>query len=185
MFHPPLRASSMRETPTLISIYIPPLASASRHPDRTTTRASLRNPQGSTTMPSLYTAKFPLVGFEAIDGLPYPLADPAALHVALLIDCSENGIWLFDFLPEDPTNPFVTSRLIAGQGVRAHARSRQLSDLPRRRQSVGESRHRDAIDRAIALQQQWDGTELKLFHRDCRHFVDALLAELRQESMPP
>jgi hypothetical protein len=130
--------------------------------------------------PSLYIAKFPLVGFEMVENLPPIFSDPAALHVALIIECVENGIWLFDFLPENPTNPLILARLLSnGGGVPGQARSRHLKTLPRQRcRAAGASVHLNAVDRARAMGEKWDKSELKLFKRDCRHFVNALVSEL-------
>ena len=151
---------------------------ATRHSASYKPKATYRTPTSSCPLPSLYTARFPLIGFEAVDSLPM-LADPAALHVALVIDCSQNGVWLFDFLPADPQNPLVLSKLISGGGVPGEARARKLRGLPPRRHLIGESRQLNAVDKAAAVQEQWNGSELKLLQRDCRHFVDALIAELR------
>jgi hypothetical protein len=130
--------------------------------------------------PSLYIAKFPLVGFEVVENLPPIFSDPAALHVALIIECNKNGaVWLFDYLPENPTDPLVMARIVANVGVPGRARSQQLTKLPTLRCSLrGSAKCEDAIERAREVQEKWDKSELKLFARDCRHFVDELLLEL-------
>lgn len=130
--------------------------------------------------PSLYIAKFPLVGFEIIENLPPLFSDPAALHVAVIIECSKNGTyWLFDFLPENPTDPLIVARVLSNLEVPGQARTRQLNKLPRQRCSpAGTSKYVDAIERAREMQKQWNNSELKLFKRDCRHFVEALVLEL-------
>ena len=131
--------------------------------------------------PSLYIAKFPLEGFEAIENLPPVFSDPASLHVALIIDCSTKGVWLFDYVPENATDPLTISRIVANIGVPGQARSRKLSRLPneRRCSPVGASNYADdTLERARAMQKEWDKSELKLFKRDCRHFVDELVLKL-------
>jgi hypothetical protein len=134
----------------------------------------------TSTYPSLYIAKFPLAGFEIIENLPPLFSNRAALHVAVIIECSENGTyWLFDFLPENPTDPIIAARVLSNLGVPGQARTRQLKKLPRQRCSLaGTSKYVDAIERARTVQEQWNNSELKLFKRDCRHFVDALVLEL-------
>ena len=57
---------------------------ATRHSASYKPKATYRTPTSSCPLPSLYTARFPLIGFEAVDSLPM-LADPAALHVALVL----------------------------------------------------------------------------------------------------
>ncbi len=133
--------------------------------------------------PSLYIAKFPLEGFEAIENLPPVFSDPASVHVALIIDCSTKGVWLFDYLPENATDPLTIARIVANLnlGVPGQARSRKLSRLPneRRCSPVGASNYADdTLERARAMQKEWDKSELKLFKRDCRHFVDELVLKL-------
>lgn len=152
------------------------------HPPRITikpTRAA-QTPATESTYPSLYIAKFPLIGFEMIENLPPIFSGPAALHVAVIIVCAIEGRpVLFDFLPENPTDPLITARILSNLGVPGQARSRQLKELPRQRcTAAGISGHLNALERAREMQRMWDKSELKLFKRDCRHFVDALLLEL-------
>jgi len=157
-----------------------PLKSKCR-PSRTAQAAATH-----TTYPSLYIAKFPLVGLEIVENLPPLFSNRAALHTAVIIECSNDGTyWLFDFLPEDPTDPIILARVLSSLGVTGQARTRQLNKLPRQRCSLaGTSKYRcvDAIERARKVQEQWNNSELKLFKRDCRHFVDALILELTATS---
>lgn len=140
----------------------------------------------------LYVTRWPLAGLEGVDAaLPPALADPAALHEAVIVVERSGGggadaageaaeCWLFDFLPQNAADPAVLAMLLTGEGVPGQARARQLGGgaLPRRRRAAGVAAGSDAVARAAAVAAAWDGTELRLFRRDCRHFVAALLTEL-------
>jgi hypothetical protein len=154
------------------------------HAQRTITQAT----HGVT---DVYLLQLPLVGLEQLDTrLPAPLAEIAALHLGICVsskhydddadgDDDTNGVFMFDYLPQNPTDPMVLAALLAFRAVPASAREIRLSGLPRQRcRKLGTSPHADALAKARTFQAQWDGTELKLLTRDCRHHVDSLADHL-------
>jgi hypothetical protein len=149
---------------------------------------------GRAASAQLYVTRWPLAGLEAVDqALPAALADPAALHEAVIVVERRDGAgggdaavaavdecWLFDFLPQNATDPGVISRLLAGDGVPGQARARQLGRgaLPRRRRAAGVAVRPGAVARAKDMAAAWDGSELRLFRGDSRHFVEAVVGVL-------
>ena len=145
-------------------------------------RQHLRRNTRCNSLSTLYIVKFPLEGLELIENLPAALADKANLHEALLIEDPQQGCcFLFDFLPLNAKNPLVLAALVSGGRVTGEARKRELKTLPQRRlQKMGLAsfEHPVAIERATEFTEDWNGTELQLFKRDCRDFTKALLLHL-------
>ena len=139
---------------------------------------------------SIYVLKLPLIGMEGLGALPQPLYGPAALHEAVVVQATaaEDGPpWMYDFVPQDATNPATIASLLAGRAVPSQARTQQLRALPARRggetcrlAGVTLCSYADALERAAAFQEGWR-YGLQLFKRDCRDHTRELVAALLSE----
>lgn len=133
------------------------------------------------TRASVYLLKTPLEGMEALSLLPDPFHSTAALHVGVVLSTTDGANWVFDFLPQQPTDPAVIVQLLSGGAVPAQARVRSLSALPRRRcefQGATALPSYDALAVAHQFQQEWGELELQLFKLDCRDHARQLVAVL-------
>ena len=88
----------------------------------------------SETLPRLYCATFPLVGWEALETtLRQAFPDSLAMHSIILVEEANGGVTVFDFLPGQPKSPVVAATLLAGGCVKGVLRERKLSKRPAKR----------------------------------------------------
>ncbi|GMH32434.1 hypothetical protein BSKO_00268 [Bryopsis sp. KO-2023] len=78
-------------------------------------RLRVRTSRIRSQLAEVYVMKKPLVGWEVLEKAMGPLyPQELALHCMVLVQESENEMWLCDFLPIDPLNPETAVSLLSG-----------------------------------------------------------------------
>eukprot|EP00271_Cylindrocystis_brebissonii_P002414 TRINITY_DN13036_c0_g1_i1.p1 TRINITY_DN13036_c0_g1~~TRINITY_DN13036_c0_g1_i1.p1 ORF type:complete len:244 (-),score=7.70 TRINITY_DN13036_c0_g1_i1:706-1437(-) len=97
--------------------------------------------------------------------------------MVLLKKPSEERCVLFDFRPQDPTDPLVALRVLTGQPVPGSLRERNLEKLPNRRCWFIGTARAGGVEAARSFNSEWE-TDLQVFRHDCRHHTARLVESL-------
>ncbi|XP_057955440.1 uncharacterized protein LOC131149211 isoform X1 [Malania oleifera] len=134
------------------------------------------------------------VGLRATKGPPQLLMSAAYSlrlwhfhHFIVIIKSSipplSQGLYVFDFQPEDPENMDVALAALFGKPVPGIVLTRKLMKLPKNKCFfVGSSKVDNAIDAAYEFNSNWE-TDLRIGYHDCRHYTNGLVECLTGETL--